>query len=374
MKNLLSVLIIFTTPSVLFSHDSILHVSQKHALRIEYNLVVPHYDSLINYYLLPYKKVLTIHEEEALLQNFSAAYQTDFKVYYDLKFNFYYRGFERYNGSSRLSKNKWIKRGRTMAVSKQAAHDVLGVPCKAIQVKNNLERAKDTLLVYATNKYGLNFFELGEIDGLALEYEIEYENIGKVKYRAVKIDSILLLDGKLADISSFKVEEKGFKYKREQRLERRFQRYLERIERKMIGAKAPLFRIWDMDENLVKSKKLKGKIMVLHFWSGFPPSSLIEFSYLNKVVEKYKNAGDVTFISFANRSKYGVKIATAQFPLKYTQCYEGYYAAEKYRCPFFPVHVVVDQEGNIVEYFYGVYPDIAKRLIAAVEKLRDSSK
>lgn len=371
MKSIVTFLTFSILPLVLFSQDAPPNFFREHALRVEYNLVVPRYDSLINYYVLPYKKILTISKEEALLQNYVAGYDPGFKVYYDLKFNFFYKGFEQYYGKAYLSKNKWIKRGRTVAVSKQANHDVLGIPCKAIQVKSNLDWVNDTLLLFATDKFGLNFFELGEIDGLALEYELEFEHLGKVKYQAAKIDTVVLLDGKLADIPSFRVEERGAGFKKRLRIDKQNKRRLERFDRKMTGSKARWFKEWDVNNNLVKSKDYKGKIRVLHFWSGYPPSSFTEFSCLNKVVEKYKNADDIAFISFAAvQSKFAVRETIRQFPLKYTVCYNAYIAAESYKCPFFPVHVVVDQEGKIAKYIYGSYPDIAKQLIATIEKLR----
>ena len=371
MKRLLTFFLTLAITSVSSSMGSTPSADpQEHALRIEYNLIVPQYDSLINYLHLPYKKILTIHKGEALLESYSADYLVGLKTYYDLTFNFYYRGFENYSYSGQLSKKKWIKRGRVMATSKQAAHDVLGVPCKAIQVRNDLEGAKDTLLVYATDKYGLDFFELGEIDGLALEYEIEYEKIGKIKYRAVKIDSILLYSGRLANLPTFNAREVDSQYKKLKRLDDRNKRHLERTRQKMIGTKAPFFRARDLDDNLVRSKKLKGKIMVLHFWSGLVPSSLSEFSYLNKVVEKYEDTDEVAFVSFANLDRFSVMMATSEFPLKYTKCYSGHDAAAVYKCPVYPVHVVVDRKGKIVEYLYGAHPDIAKQLIRAVENLR----
>ena len=363
MQKTFTIITALAIPFFAFSSTDTLPTDKmEKAIRIEYNLFIPDFDPLIDYSSLPYKKVLTIHKGEALLEGFRAGHTGSWKTYYDLDLNFFYTGFSQ----QYTYKTKWIKWGRTMAESKKAAHTVAGKACKAFQIVH----LSDTLLVFATDEFGLDFYELGEIEGLALEYEIPYVDGKKLKYRAAKIDTVLLAQGQLADLNSFNIQENRFNSKRALKRGKNYQRYLERTKKKMIGAKAPGFKVRDMFGNKVRKKDFHGKIMVLHFWSFNSQFSLKEFPVLNKVVEKYSGNENVAFVSFPNLNETGVRRAMKIEPLYYVVCPSSFWVAERYKAPTMPLHVVVDQTGKVREYIYGRPPDIAKKLIAAIDALQ----
>ena len=202
MQKALKTILFGLVPFLLFSNDTIPVSDMEKAIRIEYSLVLPKYDSMLNYASLYHKKILTIKEGEVLYEKIAKEIGVRDIRYYDLHDDAYYAGFASYNPDIGLWKGKIRKPYKVIASSKKAAHKVLGKPCRAFQIASE----KDTLLVFVTDEFGADFFQHADIKGIALEYEetiLGNISNGKIKYRATKIDTVYLPDKKLVDISSF---------------------------------------------------------------------------------------------------------------------------------------------------------------------------
>jgi thiol-disulfide isomerase/thioredoxin len=76
---------------------------------------------------------------------------------------------------------------------------------------------------------------------------------------------------------------------------KRSKKYLNDIKYLNIGQKAPIFCINDINYNQICLKKLKGKYVILHFWSPYCGFSKNEFKYLKDCYRKY-NSNDSLFM------------------------------------------------------------------------------
>ena len=65
------------------------------------------------------------------------------------------------------------------------------------------------------------------------------------------------------------------------------------------GKKFDAFSASDMNGNLVDTKQLKGKVVVINFWFTTCPPCKAERPYLNQIVDDYKSDPNVVFIAIA---------------------------------------------------------------------------
>ena len=364
MKHIFSLLLLTLAPTLTFAQET-LHLDSTKAIQIEYSLVIPHYDSLVDYSSLPYTKVLTVKEGEAIVDVMYTDTTRNFLSYFNGVSGNVYQELSFHKGH--FLKNKWVCGGEVVAESKNAAHKIMGLPCKAYQIGFEGE---DTILVYSTDTFGLDFWEYGKIRGLPLEYEMPTRGFGKLKYRAVDIDVLWLKECHLADTASLKVVRMIPPSRLQLKRMRKKQDYRGYVTKKMEGKKAPHFTAKTMEGEKISSKKLKGKILVLNFWFTRCTPCVKEMPNLNKAQTYFKNDKDVVFLSFCLDDEKKIGRLLKDHPFQYKICPEARDIANRFRIQGYPANVIVDRQGKIAAYIRGNQGDIARQLVTAIEQAK----
>jgi peroxiredoxin len=122
----------------------------------------------------------------------------------------------------------------------------------------------------------------------------------------------------------------------------------------LIGSIAPNFKSRTINGNLVDLSKLKGRVIVLNFWSTGCGPCIAEMPELNKLVKLYSGK-KVTFISLAMENS----ILLSKFFKKHSFSFstipdsgEIMYGAFKLES-IWPYSVIIDKEGKIFQIWPG---------------------
>ncbi|MBK7561559.1 MAG: TlpA family protein disulfide reductase [Chitinophagaceae bacterium] len=122
------------------------------------------------------------------------------------------------------------------------------------------------------------------------------------------------------------------------------------------GKKFDAFSAYDMNGNLVDTKQLKGKVLVINFWFTTCPPCKAERPYLNQIVDDYKTDPNVVFIAVALDQKEQLSPYLKEHEFKYTVLPDGKKIADSYGIPGYPTQLIVDKEGKIafhtLSYYY----------------------
>lgn len=123
-----------------------------------------------------------------------------------------------------------------------------------------------------------------------------------------------------------------------------------------VGNRAPDFTMTAMSGKTVKLEDLRGKVVVLNFWSTKCAACAYETPALNDLVDAFAGK-DVVFLGFAHDSQSSVEKFLKKQPFKYEifpasmqAMITGYGKPQAngfYDMPF-PLHIVVDQQGKVV--------------------------
>ena len=122
----------------------------------------------------------------------------------------------------------------------------------------------------------------------------------------------------------------------------------------LIGSIAPNFKSKTINGNLVDLSKLKGRVIVLNFWSTGCGPCIAEMPELNKLVKLYSGK-KVTFISLAAENS----TLLSKFFKKHSFSFatipdsdEIMYGAFKLES-IWPYSVIIDKEGKIYKIWFG---------------------
>lgn len=122
------------------------------------------------------------------------------------------------------------------------------------------------------------------------------------------------------------------------------------------GKKFDPFSAYDMKGNLVDTRQLKGKVLVINFWFTTCPPCKQERPYLNKIVDDYKSDSNVIFIAIALDQKEQLEPYLKNNEFKYNVIPAGKKIADSYKITGYPTQVIVDKEGKVafhtVSYYY----------------------
>jgi len=122
-------------------------------------------------------------------------------------------------------------------------------------------------------------------------------------------------------------------------------------------AQKPDFTAPNMDGKVVKLSDLRGKIVVLNLWFINCPNCLSEIKELNQLVAEYKDNKEVVFIAPAASKKADLEAFLKKNPLSYQIIPNAaLLIISKFGTPDksgninvpFPMHYVLDREGNVV--------------------------
>lgn len=108
----------------------------------------------------------------------------------------------------------------------------------------------------------------------------------------------------------------------------------------------------DIEGKKLRSKDLKGKVLVINYWFINCPPCRKEIPDLNELARKYKDSVNVKFIGIALDNSDALKNFLKIMPFEYQIVADGRDASDKYGVKAYPTHVIVDGEGKV--YFHTV--------------------
>ncbi|MDH3492799.1 MAG: TlpA family protein disulfide reductase [Acidobacteriota bacterium] len=140
------------------------------------------------------------------------------------------------------------------------------------------------------------------------------------------------------------------------------------------GTTAQNFSVSTIRDEAIELEKLKGKVVVMTFWSTRCQICAEEIPDLNKLVDKY-DAKDVVFLGLAWQDKAKLDVFLKKKPFKFKIVPQSFGVLLKYsdrdsngRLNMgFPAHFVVDQQGTVVYKAAGF--DRTKKLNSTIEGL-----
>ncbi|GEM_PF-263099 len=108
----------------------------------------------------------------------------------------------------------------------------------------------------------------------------------------------------------------------------------------------------DINGNKLKSKDLKGKVLVINYWFINCKPCRMEMPELNELVKEYKDSANVKFIGISLDDRSAIREFVKLSPFNYQLVADGRPEAEKYGVTSYPTHAIIDGEGKV--YFHTV--------------------
>ncbi|AYL99250.1 peroxiredoxin family protein [Mucilaginibacter celer] len=117
------------------------------------------------------------------------------------------------------------------------------------------------------------------------------------------------------------------------------------------------FSTRDLNNNKIKLKELRGKIVVLNFWFIGCPACMQEIPELNKLVDDYKNNPNVVFLGIALDYSWDLRKFLKTTAFNYDIIDNGRYIADGYKIGLYPTNVILDKEGKVAFHSVGFAPN-----------------
>ncbi|PWK80229.1 peroxiredoxin [Mucilaginibacter oryzae] len=117
------------------------------------------------------------------------------------------------------------------------------------------------------------------------------------------------------------------------------------------------FSTRDLNNNKIKLKELRGKVVVLNFWFIGCPACMQEIPELNKLVDDYKNNPSVVFLAIALDYSWEIKKFLKTTAFNYDIIDNGRYIADGYKVGLYPTNVILDKEGKVAFHSVGFAPN-----------------
>lgn len=133
------------------------------------------------------------------------------------------------------------------------------------------------------------------------------------------------------------------------------------------GKPLPVINLKDLNENFYNQQTIKGKILVLNFWFIHCLSCVQEIPELNKLVDKYKNRKDISFLAVALDKEENLKAFKKKTPFNYKIISDtAQYLYKTLGLYGYPAQVLINKDGKIVKIFSNFYS--YERLVPALKK------
>jgi len=134
------------------------------------------------------------------------------------------------------------------------------------------------------------------------------------------------------------------------------------------GKKVVSFKYTDIQGKILSSDSLKGKVIVMNFWSISCGPCIKEMPELNELVTRMKGK-NVVFMAPAFYSPKEVLITNFLPAHPFNYQIVSIENDDDYNVNSFPTHIIIDKNSKIIDKFDGYSPDNLKRLEQTIEKL-----
>lgn len=131
---------------------------------------------------------------------------------------------------------------------------------------------------------------------------------------------------------------------------------------------APDFSGKDLQGRTVQLSALRGKIVVVNFWSIGCGPCIGEMPALNKLVQKYQSNPDVVFLAITGDETERLKQFFKKRRFLYTIVNQGGKVSEAFNIESLPVHIVIGKNGAVTNRSTGAREDIAAYLDAVIQR------
>jgi peroxiredoxin len=127
------------------------------------------------------------------------------------------------------------------------------------------------------------------------------------------------------------------------------------IRKERLGKTAPLFKLTDLDGNAVELSSMRGKVVLLDFWSTACGPCIREIPSIQKAAEHYKDNVILWGLSMdqSDHDRKWLVQHQQSFP---TLADVDYVVSDLYKVHGIPAAVVISRKGQIVNYWEGEVP------------------
>ncbi len=143
---------------------------------------------------------------------------------------------------------------------------------------------------------------------------------------------------------------------------------------KLIGKKAPVFEMTDIDGSPISSIRSKGKVVVLNFWFAACKPCIAEIPELNEVYERYEADTNVVFASITFEDKKKVKEFLEIHSLNYPVVSDAREICNLFNVSGYPTNIVIDKNGVYYHHMGGGFPDIGSHIANAIQGALEGKK
>ena len=103
-----------------------------------------------------------------------------------------------------------------------------------------------------------------------------------------------------------------------------------------------------LNDQLINTDDLKGKVVVLNFWFIGCPPCMAEIPRLNELREKFKTNEDVVFVALTADNEHAVEKFLAQQKFDYDMVADAKPTLDSFRFKGYPKNIVVGKDGKVV--------------------------
>jgi len=139
----------------------------------------------------------------------------------------------------------------------------------------------------------------------------------------------------------------------------------------LINQPCPDFSLTDLNRRLYRFKKLKGKNLVLVFWSASWGKSVNILPVIQRLYERYKNNQNIRILTIARDDPNTIKKEIAdnryEFPVLIDRFLDVF--RNKFFVKIVPMVFFIDQEGIVRDVYYETGDDDEEQLSKRIESL-----
>ena len=224
---------------------------------------------------------------------------------------------------------------------------ILGYPCKrAIGEWNNLK-----IEILYTDVMKHQFFQYGDLKGLALVFKMEDKIFDEILYTATSIEKVFFEKNEL----------------KPPKIRNDFKSFY--TDNKLINTTAKAVKVRKLDNEKVLLNFKQNKIVVLNLLSITCLPCQKEIEYLNRLRQRYIDDDRVQFISIAKERPKYLQYYFKKLPFEYEKYGSGHRAIHYFDALDFPTNLVIDPNGKVVFHKVFHYSTIAVQLDDQIKKL-----